>query len=56
MAYTIEIRPLATMEILEAHDWYEAQQQGLGLKFIVALDVFFQHAFTQSFCVFFFTG
>jgi len=41
MPYTIEIRPLATMEILEAHDWYEAQQEGLGLNFIETLDGFF---------------
>ena len=29
MAYRIELRPLATAEVLEAYDWYELQRVGL---------------------------
>ena len=28
MAYKLEIRPLAAMEVLEAYDWYELQREG----------------------------
>jgi len=31
MLYKIEVRALAVIEILEAFDWYELQQAGLGL-------------------------
>jgi hypothetical protein len=34
MQYKIEIRPLATIEIIEAYDWYESQREGLGLEFL----------------------
>ena len=40
MIRAIDIRPLATLEILDAYDWYESQQEGLGLKFLEALDPF----------------
>jgi len=33
MAYKLEIRPLAMLEILEAFDWYELQREGLGVEF-----------------------
>ena len=33
MPYSIELRPLATLEIIEAYDWYESQREGLGLNF-----------------------
>ncbi len=35
MAYKIEIRPLAAIEILEAYDWYELQREGLGMEFLM---------------------
>lgn len=38
MVYNIEIRPLATIEILEAYDWYESQQVGLGTEFLDELE------------------
>lgn len=41
MAYKIEIRPFAALEIIEAYDWYELQQEGLGLKFLSDLDFFY---------------
>ena len=41
MPYKIEIRPLAVVEILEAYDWYELQQKGLGADFLDALDIFY---------------
>lgn len=41
MAYKIEIRPLATLEIIEAHDWYEMQREGLGAEFLLELEFFF---------------
>jgi len=34
MAYKLEIRPLAAMEVLEAYDWYELQREGLGSEFL----------------------
>ncbi len=33
-------RPLATLEIIEAYDWYELQRTGLGLEFLDALQQF----------------
>ncbi len=41
MIYTLEIRPLATIEIIEAYDWYELKSIGLGNKFLLDLDNFF---------------
>lgn len=41
MAYKLEIRPLATMEILEAFDWYELQREGLGAEFLDELETFY---------------
>ena len=42
MAYKLEIRPLATMEILEAFDWYDLQRVGLGVEFLDELDTFYK--------------
>ncbi len=42
MQYKIEIRPLATIEILEAYDWYELQKEGLGLDFLNELENFYK--------------
>jgi len=41
MQYKIEIRPLATIEIIEAYDWYESQKEGLGPEFLHELNVFY---------------
>jgi len=42
MQYSIEIRPLATIEILDAFDWYQTQQDGLGVDFLQELDAFYE--------------
>jgi len=42
MPFKIEIRPLATVEIIEAYDWYELQSKGLGLEFLNELDKFYK--------------
>ncbi len=42
MDYSIEIRPLAALEIVEAYDWYEDQRAGLGSEFLAALDLFYE--------------
>ncbi len=42
MQYKLEIRPLATIEILEAYDWYESQKEALGLDFLNELDNFYK--------------
>lgn len=41
MPYKLEIRPLATLEIIEAYDWYELQREGLGLEFLDELEQFY---------------
>ena len=41
MANKIEIRPLATIEIIEAYDWYELQREGLGIEFLMELEIFY---------------
>lgn len=41
MAFRLEIRPLATIEILEAYDWYELQREGLGVEFLNELESFY---------------
>jgi toxin ParE1/3/4 len=41
MAYKLEIRPLATMEVFEAFDWYELQREGLGVEFLDELETFY---------------
>lgn len=42
MTYRIEIRALATEEILDAYDWYEEQSKGWGLAFLNDLDEFYK--------------
>jgi hypothetical protein len=42
MPYKLEIRPLATLEILEAYDWYELQREGLGLELLNELEIFYK--------------
>ena len=41
MAYRIELRSLATMEVIEAYDWYEGERAGLGLEFLDELETFY---------------
>jgi hypothetical protein len=41
MAYKLEIRPLATLEVLEAFDWYELQREGLGAEFLDEVEAFY---------------
>ena len=41
MLYEMEIAPLAKLEILDAYDWYEAKQKGLGDEFLEELEIFF---------------
>ncbi len=41
MQYEIEIRQLATIETIEAYDWYELQKEGLGLEFLNELEKFY---------------
>jgi len=40
--YKLAIRPLATLEIIDAYDWYESQKSGLGNQFILSLDEFYK--------------
>lgn len=42
MTYFIELRPLAVIEIIEAYDWYQLQQEGLGNEFLNELDNFYK--------------
>ena len=42
MPYEIEIAPLAKLEILDAYDWYETKQKGLGDEFLEELQIFFE--------------
>jgi plasmid stabilization system protein ParE len=47
MTFKLEIRPLATMEILEAYDWYELQKEGLGLEFLNELENFYKSLYSN---------
>lgn len=42
MQYKIEVRPLATIEIIEAYDWYDLQREELGLEFLHELEEFYE--------------
>jgi len=42
MAYKIEVRHLATLEAIEAFDWYELQKEGLGVEFLDELEQFYK--------------
>ena len=39
MSYRVVFRPQAQAELLEARDWYEAHQEGLGELFSAAVEV-----------------
>lgn len=41
MSYKLEIRPLATIEIIEAYDWHEMRRAGLGIEFLLELEKFY---------------
>jgi len=41
MSIQLEIRPLASLGILDAYDWYESQLAGLGDRFLSDQDEFF---------------
>lgn len=41
MDYNLEIRPLASLEMIEAYDWYELQREGLGQEFLDELERFY---------------
>ena len=45
MFYKLEFRPLASLEIFEAYDWYELQREGLGLEFLEELEEFYKNLF-----------
>lgn len=45
MVYNLKIRLLATIEIIEAYDWYELQKEGLGMDFLNELDDFYNSLF-----------
>ena len=47
MRYKIEVRALAVIEILEAFDWYELQQAGLGSDFLHELDIFYNSLYSN---------
>lgn len=54
MQYKIAIRPLATIEIIDAYDWYQLQKDGLGLDFLNELENFYnsllRNPHTYSYC------
>lgn len=41
MHYIINVSPIASLEAIEAYDWYESQKEGLGLEFFEALEDFY---------------
>ena len=47
MRYKIEVRALAVLEILDAFDWYELQQSGLGSDFLNELDIFYTSLYSN---------
>lgn len=53
MTYKLEIRGVASNEILDAYDWYENQQPELGDRFLEALSDFYanllRNPFTHSY-------
>lgn len=42
MIYKLLIRPLATVEIIDAFDWYDLQKEGLGNEFLQELESFYK--------------
>lgn len=41
--YKIEVREEAQLELQEAFDWYEIQQEGLGRRFILKVREYINH-------------
>jgi plasmid stabilization system protein ParE len=48
MGFSIEIRQLASLDIVEAFDWYESQKMGLGEEFLESLDEFFKSLLSNA--------
>ena len=42
MTYKLLIRPLATIEIIDAFDWYDLQREGLGSDFLQEVECFYK--------------
>jgi len=49
MPYNVEVRPLATAEIIEAYDWYQLQKEGLGEEFLAELEAFYNNLLSNPF-------
>ncbi len=41
MAYDLEIKPLATIEAMDAYDYYESMRPGLGEDFFTEVEAFY---------------
>lgn len=39
VAFRLKFSGRAVREVGEAHDWYEAQNEGLGLEYVAALEL-----------------
>ena len=39
MAYRVKFSGRAVREVGEAHEWYEAQSEGLSLEYVAALEL-----------------
>jgi len=48
MFYNLEVRPLAAIEIIEAYDWYELQETGLGWEFLNELETFYRTLYNSG--------
>ncbi|MCI0421938.1 MAG: type II toxin-antitoxin system RelE/ParE family toxin [Acidobacteria bacterium] len=49
MSFRLVVRHLAEADIAEAFDWYESQQEGLGNRFLEAVDDLFETIEQQPF-------
>ena len=56
MKYTIEVRPLATIEIIDAYNWYELQREGLGIEYLNALEIFYTNLPSNPYSHSYYTG
>ena len=43
MTHPLIIRPEAEQDMADGRDWYEGQREGLGAKFLTAVDDFRSH-------------
>jgi toxin ParE1/3/4 len=55
MEFSIEIRPMAILDAIDAYNWYESKKEGLGIEFLDILDTFYDELlvspYTHSFYV-----